>query len=101
MKASTLPGLRGKITNALALNREIARTIGFLQVYKSRSGQAPAAAADVVNLFTAAANAAAGRAAGTGVMVASGQQIPMTGAAGYTKATVTVVNGVITAVATA
>lgn len=58
MKASDLPGLNGYFTNSLALNRELARAIGFIQVYRQRSGQEPEATAKFVALMNAAIAAA-------------------------------------------
>lgn len=104
MKPTDLPGINGLITNSLALNREITRAINFLVVYRSRNGTEPAAAVPLSNLLAAAAEIAKNGtvpSAGAAGVVTSTQQIPMTGAPGFTKATITVTNGVVTAVATA
>lgn len=101
MKPSELPGLRGLVSNALALNREIARAIGFLQVSRARSGGEPAGAAPLAALFEAAAVKALNGQAGAGVLVMDGAVIPMTGATGFDGVTISVVDGVITAEANA
>lgn len=54
MVPSDLPGLSGYFTNTLALNRQMARSIGFIQSYRSRNNAEPAAAAALVAWLDAA-----------------------------------------------
>lgn len=54
MQPSKLPGLNGYFTNTLALNRQIARSIGFIESYRVRNNKEPAAAAALVAWLDAA-----------------------------------------------
>jgi len=54
MKPSDLPGLNGYFRNSLALNRELARAIGYIQTARYRGGAEPASAAKLKEALQAA-----------------------------------------------